>query len=378
MFGLVGIGIVVAIIATAVYWRWHVQHQLDAAVAMREWDVAIERLQGRNDPASMLLLAQYYRRANRLEEATAGLQRCRDAGIPPEAIRLEANLLAVQQGELARVERYLLPLLKPQREEFLLVAEVMTQEWMRQNRLIDTLGVLNQWVDQYPEDSEAYIRRGWVHEHMLRADAALADYEKAFALDARRQPLRLHMAQLQLNQSRPDEALALLVGARDDNAVSLARAQAYRLIGRGEEAADELAKIMPATAEVERELGILALEQNRLPDAEKHLRSAYATLPYDRAVVYSLVQCLERQGKSAEVAPIAAQLVRIDADRKRLNQLMLIVLQQPKEVASRFEIGEIFARNGLPEEAIRWWRMVLEIEPGHLPSQERLKGSEVK
>ena len=44
----------------------------------------------------------------------------------------------------------------------------------------------------------------------------------------------------------------------------------------------------------------------------------------------------------------------------------------PTNAGLRFECAELFLRNGMIDDAVRWLKMTLEVEPGHRVAREKL------
>ena len=354
-----------------------------AAAERRDFDGALASLDRvrsmwPDDREVALFAARTLRRAGKFADADAALGRCRAVGVPAEDVRLESNLLAAQRGDTLRVETHLIPLLKPHRPEFLLVAEVLSAEWMRQNRLSDALRALDPWVATRPE-AEAFVRRGWVHERLMHAEQSVADYRKALELDPTRRPIRLRLAELFLGMTQADDAKpyldALQSESPDEPAVRLAWARYHRMKGDFDAATailDALLAEASPPSEAFSERGALALDLAEPGAAEPLLREATRRRPHDRQAHYALVQCLTKLNRPEEAARVAKEITRIDVDRKRLQELMEEVERKPRDVDLRAEVGGIFARNGHPEDARRWFRAALEIDPTHRAATEGL------
>jgi tetratricopeptide (TPR) repeat protein len=153
-------------------------------------------------PEVYLHSARAARRAGLLEEADGYLHECRRlGGTSPEAV-LERLLLTAQSGGFVRVEESLRPHLRPGRPEFLLAAEVVTSELMRSNRLREAKGYLDLWLEQRPDDAEAFVRRGWVAEHLFDFESAAADYRRVLDLDPGRDAVRLRLAEVLVDNGR--------------------------------------------------------------------------------------------------------------------------------------------------------------------------------
>jgi tetratricopeptide (TPR) repeat protein len=93
------------------------------------------------------------------------------------------------------------------------------------------------------------------------------------------------------------------------------------------------------------------------------LRRAYAAIPFDRRVSYSLERCLTALDRSDEAEKFRRLVAQLDADVRRLDHVRHEVMKRPEDAALRSEAGILFLRNGEREEGIRWLKMALRLDP---------------
>jgi predicted Zn-dependent protease len=65
-------------------------------------------------------------------------------------------------------------------------------------------------------------------------------------------------------------------------------------------------------------------------------------------------------------------LERIDADLKRIDEVLKEVLRAPDDPSLRSEAGIIFLRNGEAQKGLRWLGMALQQDPWHPPTHQAL------
>src|SRR5262249_5400422 len=94
--------------------------------------------------------------------------------------------------------------------------------------------------------------------------------------------------------------------------------------------------------------------------------------PFDRPAVYNWYQCLRRLGRDTEARRCGAQLDRLDADLKLLDEVTRALLQSPNDLGLRCEAGAILLRNGEAEKGLAWLGMVLQPEPRHPVAHQAL------
>jgi tetratricopeptide (TPR) repeat protein len=329
-------------------------------------------------------LARCQRRAGRPgPETYQHLEHALRLGQSAEEVVLERYLLRAQRGELADVEKHLLTFIHKRHPDHLLVRETLTDIWMIQHRLGEALAQLGPWIEERPDDREPVRRRAWVHERLQDFPPAIADYERALALDPQRDAadgdrLRLRLAILLLRRLRVEEALPHfeILAARRPELPSarfgLARCQLQlaqteegtRLL---EELLDEHPNYGPALSE----MGRLKFEAGDAA-AESWLRRAVAAQPFDKPALFNLKQCLERRGQAAEAKKLELRLERMTEDERHMQKLMADVLKSPHDPALRTEIGVIFLGNGLVDDGVTWLRSALRAEPTYIPAHQAL------
>jgi tetratricopeptide (TPR) repeat protein len=358
-------------------WAWHhfragraalddrarAREALDHLAACRTvWDA---------DPSVRLLSARAARLAGEGAVADEQLDAYwRLAGTTDEWV-LERTLLRVQgEGLDADAETYLLARLTADEATALAVLDALTTAYLMAHRLGEARERLDDWLRRRPHDSEALVRRAWAAEHLFLLPEALADYQAVLDREPGRWPVRQRVADILLQTERAPEALPhlerLATDRPDDAAVRLALARCRARLGQAEEARqllDALIETGDPAAAVLCERGKLALASGLDEEAEVWLRRAAGRAPHDRETVYQLRLCLERLGKEQEARDCASRLERIDADLKRMRVLMGQVLATPHDAVLRCEIGEIFLRNGLADDGVRWLGTALAEDP---------------
>jgi tetratricopeptide (TPR) repeat protein len=370
----------------AVCWGlWH-HHSRAAAnhLRQRDFDGALKHLSWcrwawSSDAETWLLSARTARRGGHFEQARDLLDQAKQRGARPRRVQLERALLSAQQGQFREVEDTLHDLLRTSRSDYPFIAEVLTEEYMRLYRFAEARALLNRWIELNDEDVEAHLRRGWVAEHQLDFDQALRDYREVLAREPDRGPVRLRVAEILLKVRRPAEAIEELGPIQERPAIAveaaLLLARCQRELGRLAEADAALDALPDDQRQAPRALaerGQIALGRGQLSAAEDLLRRALRDLPRERDVLHALQQVLARQGKSVEAEEIRGALKQADADGRRLSDLMKELGRAPTDAGLRYECAQIFLRNNLTDDAIRWLRMTLEVKPTHRQAHEHL------
>lgn len=369
-----------------VCWLVETYHYRAAAIPLRNRDfrtadrhLAWCRWAWPRNGNAWLLSARTARRAGNKEQAQAWLERAEQAGARPREVRLERLLQEGQWAFSPEVEDALQHQLTVTRTNYPLVAEVLTAEYMRLYRLPDARQVLNRWIELDPTDVEAWLRRGWVAEHQLDFDLALADYRQALELEPGRHPVRLRVAEILFKVRKPAEALSdlenLYAQIPTDLAVTLNLSRCRRELGHYDEAKSVLDALPSASqkeARILAERGQISLALERVAEAESLFRTALRDMPREREVLYGLQQALSRQGKDADAKEVQATLTQVDADGRRMGEIITALTRDPANAELRFEGALNFLRNGIVEDGVRWLEMAVDADPRHAAAHERL------
>jgi tetratricopeptide (TPR) repeat protein len=365
-------------------WARHHFQAAQRALERRDVPLAQTHLQAcltvwSRDPATLLLMAQTARRAGALDQAEEYLAACEHwQGDESAATRLERSLMQVQRGGLADQEGYLRECLEQQHPNSLAILEVVTTYLMKRQRLVEARQYLNRWLNQWPEDYEALVRRGWVHEQMVEYAAAIHDYQQALAQSPEQNKVRLRVAELSIHTGRAAEAFEhferLHAQQPGQPAVLYGLARCQRRLGRPEEARvllDQLLAKQPQDWQALSERGQIALESRQPAEAEDFLRRAAAVDPNNLEVIYNLYQCLNRQGKEKEAQEYAVHLKRLGTDLDRIHELVAQIHQKtPHDPAPRHELGLLLWRNNFYKDALHWLGTALQEDPRYRPAHQ--------
>jgi Flp pilus assembly protein TadD len=367
-------------------WPQQTLHQGESALQERRYDDALKHLTRYlsyrpDDARARLLAARAARNLHEYYEAFEHLRRCRAAGGDIEAVEVETSLIAVMRGQEPD------PSLRQRAEKYdelaLAILEVLIQYDLDNYRLRQALDGLTRYLQARPDDLQARLSRGYVWERFLYFADALEDYRKAVELHPESEQARLKLAETLLIVGTPGEALLqyqwLAQRHPDQPEVKLGLARSQRMLGETEEARALLTSMLGTAAEsgeTLRELGELELDEGRAAEAEPWLRKAVQANPHDRRIAYSLSRCLVALGKQEEAEKINARVAEIDADLRRLDELRDAIMERPQDASLRYEGGVIFLRSGEREEAMRWLRQALRIDPNHREARNALAAAE--
>jgi Tfp pilus assembly protein PilF len=157
---------------------------------------------------AQFLAARSCRRLGDFPQARDYLRECqRLENTPSEGTVLEWELLRASSGDLDQVESHLINRLERNPAVSSLVREALAQGCMRLLRFRQALSILDDWLADEPENTQALYLRGSTKQQMGAVAPAAEDHQKAVSLDPKRDDARLQLARLWLKSGRYEEAL---------------------------------------------------------------------------------------------------------------------------------------------------------------------------
>jgi tetratricopeptide (TPR) repeat protein len=327
-----------------------------------------------------LLAARAARLQGDFESAEQHLKRCKElAHGATESIQVEYLLMRVQMGQEDEVAPELMLAVDHGSPESTLIVETLARRYMYNHRYGPAYGVLTRWIQLAPDSAEPYRWRGWVVERLYDWEAAIKDYQKALELDPGLDEVRLRLAEMYLDRSSAPDALPHLermYREHPDQARVMARLGQCRLLQGENEEARRLME--PAVAQLPDDtplliaLARLEMREGHPAKAEKYLRHAGQVDPTDAEIQFTLVACLQQQGRYDEATAALEKHRKDSALLKRMVQLIQDEAEHPSTNLDRlYEIGAFF----LPANervGMYWLSRVLQINPAHQPTHKLL------
>jgi Flp pilus assembly protein TadD len=120
--------------------------------------------------------------------------------------------------------------------------------------------------------------------------------------------------------------------------------------------------------------GRAALKNGDSAAAETWLRQALHGNPVDHRARYSLILCLNQNGKEEEARQHQQQLDRLEEDLALYNTIVTKeILQKPRDPSLHCTLGQILLRGGQREEGLRWLQSALSLDPQYAPARQALE-----
>jgi tetratricopeptide (TPR) repeat protein len=346
-----------------------------------DWLQAAERRQP-NRADVQYWLAVAYRRHAQYRVAQEHLERAQVLGWPKDDIERQQMMILFQMGDVARAEPYLKNLVKRGGSDDMAedVYEAMVIGYLADHQLSSATLCLDYWIKWKPDSLRARLLRAYFQSAGLpNPSGMLADLRVILRLAPGRLAERLALAELLLQQTRVDDALAECEICRrqapDDPRVWLVLGLCHFRQGRIEEAKRDLEAAVTVTREAPHgldevqlsqayvTLGQIASSVQEFESAARNYEEAVRHAPQDAAAAYGLGIALKKLGQDERADELMNQSKMLRSQSERLSDIKKDLGQDPSNVALRVEAANILLKQGLKAEAAVWMASALYHEP---------------
>ncbi|HEY8505509.1 MAG TPA: tetratricopeptide repeat protein, partial [Gemmataceae bacterium] len=373
-------------LAAVGYWRWdhyrarRAWEEAEQAIARRDLEAAAAHLDRYvtfrpEDPAGWFQAARTARRRGKFADAKRFLAEYEELGGAADAVRLERDLLLVQQGVIGEADVRLRATVGPDHPDVRLVLEALARGYLLTERWADARQACALWRAVEPDAPYAWLWGGWVSEQMVRTEQAAEFYRRALELAPDDRDARVAFARVQLRQRNPAAAAPhfewVLARDPDDVDALLGLAQCRMEAGRLPEAVPLIERVLarePASGPAAALRGRAAMEGGDPAAAEQWLRQAVRADPADAEALHLLVLSLRAQGKDAEADPLANRLENLRQDLRRLTELTRMIGPQCADPGPCCEAGVIALRIGRTQQGLNFLRDALRRKGDHRPA----------
>lgn len=243
----------------------------------------------------------------------------------------------------------------------------------------EALQLIEAWLKDEPEAHQAYYLRGQTHASVKQFAVAEAAFQQALKIAPERFDVSLALAESLLELQRPEDAqpyfqrAAEAQGFADADRARLGWARAARRQGdfaTAEKLLADLTNRRPERAEVWEELGRAQFDRGATDDAIRSLEKSVAIQPSTVSARQALGTMLAAAGQSEAAKSHLDYTANAVADLERLRLLEDSAEKSPRDVATRWQIAELYRRYDTPDQAMAWARSVLLLEPTHEGAQQ--------
>lgn len=340
--------------------------------------LAAERFDPRH-ARTQFLLVRTYRRLGNSAAVLERIQKARECGLPAEPFEREWILAQAQAGLLAQAEPSLKNLLTHAGEDGPEICAAFVNGYLMNYQYEKALRILGAWIGDCPRDAEPRLAQGRIAMHWENLREAEKQFRLALEFCPDYHGAASLLAQALIEQKKYDEALALLEARRlrgdVDDRERLLLADCLLNVGRHGEALQVFAEVAarsPGNCEALLGLGQGELWSRQTQAALEHLNRGLKLCPGNLDIRYARAQALSQHGDREESqselrAVAAARAALINASVLARN-----LLQNPKNIDERFEIGTTHLKYGDPAEGAAWLESILQYDPHHQPTHRLL------
>jgi tetratricopeptide (TPR) repeat protein len=295
-------------------------------------------------------------------------------------VDLERLLMRVQSGDVWGAEDTLIGYLNSSHPDEVLILEALVKGYLEIYSFSDALEWADVWIKRHPEDDwlpRLYRGRARHLAHALHL--AIADYERVLEVKPDRAEAHLWLAAALTLDGRFQEALAhyhvYLPGHPDDPAALLGVAECLFSVGDTTAARAALDDLFARSNDDPGGLLLrakLELGAGSPREALAWLRRAEAAAPQEVDVNQTLALTFRELGDGAEAEKYQGKVKELDQAYRRVEGMRKEILKDPDNVSLRYEAGVLLLQLGREDEAGRWFRGLLRLDPDHRPTHRAL------
>jgi tetratricopeptide (TPR) repeat protein len=295
-------------------------------------------------------------------------------------VQLEFLLMRVQGGEADEVASALMEYVENKHPESALILETIFHYYSHNHRYAPALTCLGRWIGEFPDSPLPFFWRGWVLERLHDGPDAMNDFQRSIEVDPNFVQGHLRLAERWLERSNVAEALPHLEQLHKqhpDRPEVLARLGQCRFLQHQPKEARRLLEAavekLPNDPDLLITLGKLEMEEKRPVEAERWLRQVLKNDPYDHHARYTLVACLQLQGRQEEASAALEQYQTYKKRLERSHQLLKELAEgsaNDPDVAA--EAGSLLLLIGQERLGLYWLHQALRRDPGHQAANKAL------
>jgi Flp pilus assembly protein TadD len=161
----------------------------------------------------------------------------------------------------------------------------------------------------------------------------------------------------------------------DDPAVCFARARCLQAVGRTDEAESTLRTLVtnnPRHGPALLLLARLLLGREDAAGAVDFARQAARLDPNNPVPAATLAEGLRGVQSDKEAAAWEDKARTLTEQNERIVSLSMAAKYNPRDVETRYQLGTLLMGLGRVDEAVRWFRAGLVIDPNHVPTRQAL------
>jgi predicted Zn-dependent protease len=307
------------------------------------------------------------------------LHKAKLLGWPEEQIKFERQLQQAQSGDIWKVEDKLTEYLNAFHPEEGLIFEALAKGYLELYSLFDLERLTDLWLERYPNDWRPRLYRGRTFHIAHTPDRAISEYRRVLDIKPDQADAQLWLAGALTLDGQFEEALTrfqtYLQSHPNAPAAMLGIANCQFSLGQTDAARATLDRLLAESKDNVAGMLVrakLELEDGTPEEALVWLKRAEAVAPRESDVLQNLARAYRRLGKHRDAETCERQLQDIQKLYERLAIIERQIAKDPENIPLRYEAGVIYLRLGRTEDAARWLRILLRLDPNHQPTHKLL------
>ncbi len=366
-------------------------NQARAAIRERRFGESIELLDALNREHPnrkdvCYLLGVVHRRLGQFEQSFQYLQQAEELGWPLSDVTRQRYLARFEAGEIEATKGYLYTLLQQGADDVVAeeIYETLANGYLKEARIVDSIVVLNHWIEWQPHAIQARLWRAQLHETFEEDWIAAAKlYREILATDENHKIARLWLANALFKSQKVEESqleyLAVETRFPDEPLAVLGLARCAQSLGKSNDAAELFERVTSADAieatdraEAWAALGQISLNNSDNERAIECFELALAENPRQVQTHNLLGTTYSRMGQDEKAQQHIEQSQLVLKQNQRMSELADEITRTPADIAPRLEMAKLVEESGDLEAAMRWLQTIIHIEPMHAEARNAL------
>ena len=330
-------------------------------------------------PRGHFLMGRALRRMGEYEESLKHLQKALDLHYSAEELRREQNLLWIETGKEDQVGDGWSTLFLNAGSDGPEISKGYVRMSLKKLAIANSVAVLDAWKKDFPDDAEPYVMYGQLHECFMNWRQAAEMYEEALQRSPMHSDALIGLGRVRMelkNYKEAEEVLQIAhsIGAGNKKLPYLL-AECVLNLGRTEKAKtilDEQLQQGGNAGFIHKLLGSIALDNSDIPQALSHLEQAVKLRPSDAELRVDYAKALKLSGRNEEAKTENDFVKESNIPLIKLAKLTPKLIRDPNNVELRYEIAEITWKYKSRTDGAKWFRSLLQIDPGHLKTHQAL------
>jgi tetratricopeptide (TPR) repeat protein len=308
-----------------------------------------------------------------IEQGLKGLDRARSLGYEPTKVERETALALASLGRHTEAEPLLRRLSATSQIPDAQIEQALARAYMTTFQLHAAAEAIKRWIEVAPDNPLPYLWRADVGQRTNASiEQLISDYERALALDPKSREAKLGLAERRVERREFAEARGLYEQLLEETPVNpaavLGLGRAYDGLGRAQEAEAQFLKALELDPDSVQPLLELARAAMRLGENEKALEWLDRARSLDDSepeVHYQRALALARLNRHEEAQQERDRTAQLRAEHAEVNKILADLHAHPDDLSRKLDAARWLFAHEHPEEAIRWARVILEIDPLH-------------